>query len=528
MSLSGHPVPLTPSASAGSGAIVSLQGVTKRFSGVVALDGVDLAVAAGESVGVIGPNGAGKSTLLKVLAGEHRVDAGVVSIGDRETTGMARHRIAALGVGFAHQIPQPFRGLSVRENVRVGALHRRGPMSSRERVEQVIEICGLAAKADRAAGTLPLLDLKRLELARALSLEPQLLLLDEIAAGLVGEELDQVIELLLMIREDRTLIVVEHVERVVADIVERVVVLDWGKLVAEGTPAQIAADPHVHEIYLGTKDQAAGDAQTQGPRRRGARQGLLRVEHASAAYGAATVLREVDLEVGAGEVVAVLGANGAGKTTMTRLISGLTRSSGGRVSFDGQDVTGLSAHARARLGIAHCQEGRRLFGGLTVAENLMLGAQTRPAREAAPETLAEVHELFPILAERHDQLAETLSGGQQQMVAVGRALMAQPRLLLCDEVSLGLSPVATDALYEALAKIRDSGLSILLVEQNVHRCLRLADRAYVLDRGRVSFEGDPEELSGEERLREAYFGRREGDGATPAAHPQSELSQPGG
>ncbi len=507
---------------------ISLEGVRKRFGGVTALDGVDLRVDPGEAVGLIGPNGAGKSTLLKVLAGEHRADEGRVEILGRETARLARHRIAALGVGFAHQIPQPFRGLTVRENARVGALHGRGALSSHERVEHVLELCGLQEKASRPAGSLPLLDLKRLELARALSLEPSVLLLDEIAAGLVGEELDAVIELLRAIRAERTLVVVEHVERVVADIVDRVVVLDWGKLIAEGTPAEIAADTQVQEVYLGSTGAAAAQATRTRRHPEVGAEPLLQVRGASASYGAATVLREIEVEMHAGEVVAVLGANGAGKTTLTRLISGLNRARAGRVVFAGEDVTARPAHERARLGIAHCQEGRRLFADLTIAENLMLGAQSKDARAGAAATLADVVELFPILAERRDQLAATLSGGQQQMLAIGRALMARPRLLLCDEVSLGLSPVATDDLYEALAKISETGLAILLVEQNVHRSLELADRVYVLDRGHISFEGRPEQLSDEERLREAYFGRRGGKDGPPDARIEGKPSPQGG
>ncbi|MCW2982660.1 MAG: amino acid/amide transporter ATP-binding protein 2, family, partial [Conexibacter sp.] len=238
----------------------------------------------------------------------------------------------------------------------------------------------------------------------------------------------------------------------------------------------------------------------------------------SAGYGAATALRDVDLEIAEGEVVTVLGANGAGKTTLTRAISGLNRAQRGVVEIDGRDVTRLEPHDRARLGIAHCQEGRRLFGELTIAENLRLGAQSAAARAAEAATLAWVAELFPVLAERPQQLAATLSGGQQQMLAIGRALMARPRLLLCDEVSLGLSPVATDALYAALRRISDSGMSVLLVEQNVHRGLALANKAYVLERGRVSFAGDPDALLDEQRLREAYFGRP----AVPSTHPGGE------
>jgi branched-chain amino acid transport system ATP-binding protein len=492
----------------------SVIGVTKRFGGVDALRDVTVAIASGEAVGIIGPNGAGKSTLLKILAGEQRATSGTVEILGRDARRLPRYAVARLGVGFAHQIPQPFRGLTVRENVRVGALHRdRGTLSSHAAADEALERCGLADKAQRVAGSLPLLDLKRLEVARALSLRPELVLLDEIAAGLVGAELDAVIELVLSIRaEGHTLVVVEHVERVVAEIVERVVVLDWGKVVAEGTPAEIAADPLVQEIYLGSRGELA---RPDSPARRStaAAAPLLRVRGLSAGYGEATVLRDVDVEIGPGEIVAVLGANGAGKTTLARTIVGLNRARAGSISLAGEDVTRLQAHERARRGIAHCQEGRRLFAELTVRENLLLGAQTAEAREAEADTLRWIDELFPILAERREQSAGTLSGGQQQMLAIARALVARPSLLLCDEVSLGLSPKATDDVYEALDAVRASGIAILLVEQNVHRSLALADRAYVLERGRISFHGDPRELLDEGRLQEAYFGRSDSRGS---------------
>ena len=188
------------------------------------------------------------------------------------------------------------------------------------------------------------------------------------------------------------------------------------------------------------------------------------------------------------------------------MISSLSETRGGNVTLDGRDITALPAHERARLGVAHCQEGRRLFAGMSVGENLLVAAQSDTARRQVAERRRWVEELFPILAERRDQAAQTLSGGQQQMLAIGRALMAHPRLVLFDEISLGLAPAAIDTLYDAIEEIRRVGISILLVEQNVHRSLALADHAYVLERGSVSFAGDSNELLNERRLEAAYFG----------------------
>lgn len=499
--------------------LLSGSALVKRYGGVAAVDGVDLMVAAGEPLAVIGPNGAGKSTLLKLISGEVRPDSGEICLDGEPHAGASTHRIARRGVGLAHQVPLPFGRLTVRENVRVGALHRQGGLgSSRDLVDGILERCELSHLAERPASTLTLLNLKRLELARALSLDPKLLLLDEVAGGLVGRELKQIVDLIAELRDAGiTMIIVEHVEGVVRELVKRVVVLDWGKVIAQGTPEDVAADAKVREVYLGSAhppvaaltgaSRGATLARSAGVRARSREAGAaLELRGITAGYGHVVALREIDLAVAPGSVVAVLGANGAGKSTLARTISGLTPLRGGAVLLDGQDVTRRAANERARLGIAHCQEGRRLFAGLSVEENLEVGAQSPAARERRRERRGWVYELFPILAERREQAAETLSGGQQQMLAIGRALMAQPRLVLFDEISLGLAPAAIDSLYEAIGEISATGVSIVLVEQNVHRSLALADRAYVLERGRVSFVGDPRELLDEQRLEAAYFG----------------------
>jgi len=255
-------------------------------------------------------------------------------------------------------------------------------------------------------------------------------------------------------------------------------------------------------------------------------EGLLRLESVSAAYHGARALSEVSLEVPEGGLVAVLGANGAGKTTLAGVVTGLKSPGGGRLFLGDRDITRLPAHKRVRLGIAHCPEGRRMFSGLTVAENLEMGRYT-VGDKVADRQRAMLHEVFPVLAERANQPAQTLSGGQQQMLAIARALMSAPRLLVLDEVSLGLAPVAVDIIYDALRTINQSGVSILLVEQNVHRSLSVAGHVVVLDHGRVSFSGRPEELLRQGRLWQVYFGgspaqdsqdtQNKGDSGVPSA-----------
>ena len=233
----------------------------------------------------------------------------------------------------------------------------------------------------------------------------------------------------------------------------------------------------------------------------------LRIEDLEVAYGDMVAVRHVSLTVEPGELVALIGANGSGKTTTLRAVSGLLRPRRGRIEFDGRRIDGLSPAAIVARGIAHVPEGRQLFPTMTVEENLLLGAQTREARAARGRTLDQVFALFPRLAERRRQLAGSLSGGEQQMCAIGRALMARPRLLMLDEPSLGLAPVVVGTIFDNLGRINRDGTTVLLVEQNVLRALRLSHRAYVLENGAIALEGPQERLLADERIKRAYLGR---------------------
>jgi branched-chain amino acid transport system ATP-binding protein len=493
---------------------LSVREVTKRFGGVAALSELSFDVQPGELLGVIGPNGAGKSTLLSLIKGAHKPTAGeIVFDGEHRIDRMRPHASARLGISRAHQIPRPFGRMTVRQNLLVAAQSAGGRNGAKGAgVDGVLELCGLTEKAEREAGTLTLLDLKRLEVARALALDPQLLLLDEVAAGLVGDEIDEITALIASVHERGvTIILVEHVQALVQALAQRVIVLDFGRQIAAGTPGEVAEDPEVIRVYLGTggvtsvrKDVPAGTPPKPA---------LLGVTGLSVDYGKLRALREVDFEVRESEVVAVLGANGAGKSSLARTLAGLVPAAEGRIELGGEDVTGQLAHKRARKGIALCHEGRRLFSELTVSENLELAAYSGASGGHKEDLFARVYDLFPLLRERSGAYAGQLSGGQQQMVAIARALMSDPRIAIFDELSLGLAPQITDEIYEAIEQIRSWGISIVLIEQNAYRALAVADRAYVLERGRVSFVGAPSELEREEALRAAYFGRR-GESAT--------------
>ena len=238
---------------------------------------------------------------------------------------------------------------------------------------------------------------------------------------------------------------------------------------------------------------------------------MLRVEDLHAGYGTSEVLTGVALHVKAGSVVALIGANGAGKTTTMRAVSGLLRPSRGRVFLDGVPVEAMEASRIARLGLAHSPEGRKVFGPLSTEDNLLLGAYRRLPRflgfrGKAAKDLERVYDLFPRLKERRKQAAGTLSGGEQQMLAVGRALMADPKVMLLDEPSMGLAPVIVQELFRTLARLKAEGTTMLLVEQFARTALEVADYAYVMERGRIALEGTPAELNKNERVLAAYLG----------------------
>ena len=233
---------------------------------------------------------------------------------------------------------------------------------------------------------------------------------------------------------------------------------------------------------------------------------LLEASHLHVGYGDAPAIWDVSLQVDAGEIVAVIGPNGAGKTTLVNAIAGLLRYRQGELRFDGQDMGRVKPHQYCAHGIVLVPEGRRLFAKMSVEENLELGCYLPAARALRTQSLERVHGLFPILRDKRRQPAGQLSGGQQQMVAIGRALMARPRIVLFDEPSLGLAPTVVDDMFEIIARVRDEGTAVLLVEQNVLKALDIADRAYVLEQGRIVAQGLPADLLKQPQIREAYLG----------------------
>jgi branched-chain amino acid transport system ATP-binding protein len=494
--------------------LLEVEGISKSFGGVHAVRDVSFHVDPGEILGIIGPNGAGKSTLIGLLSGALIPSSGRIAIAGRQVETLRPEVRAKLGIGRTHQVPAPFRRMTVLENLEVACLHGGGIRRRREarrEARAILEVTGLTEFAYTRAEDLGLLRLKRLELARALALRPRLLLLDEIAAGLVESEVQQLVGLIKRLRSEvESMIVVEHVLDVIHDCADRVVVLEQGSKLIDGEVSTVMADPQVAAVYLGTGSAEEENVVSLPAGSSSHAQASLRGRGLTAAYGHSRALTDVSIEIGEGEIVGLLGANGAGKTTTARVLSGMITPVSGEIEFGGVQLNGRRSHEFVAAGIAHCMEGRRIFGELSVEENLLVGGRTASTKSERRRRLDEVYELFDVLKEKRDQPGSELSGGQQQMLAVGRALMASPRLMLLDEVSLGLAPVIVDRLYEALAEINRRGVAMLIVEQNVERGLRLAHRVYVLEKGRIALSGTPAEVRGDPRLLALYVGEAKG------------------
>ena len=522
------------------GVLLRLSDAVRHFGGVRAVDQISLEIEEGAIAGLIGPNGAGKTTLVNLVTGYVPLQSGSIQLrrgtGMTELAGRPPHTIAGLGVARTFQTLRLYRNLTAVENVLAGMHTRRRddtlqqllPLrpflrEDRRRLEEangLLQRVGLPPDqyGHRRAWTLSYGDQRRLEVARALALRPQLLILDEPAAGMNPAEKDRVRALIHQLNvEGLTVLLIDHDMRLVMGVCRQIAVLNFGRKIADGSPAAVSADPAVITAYLGSEARKTAAhvpgseemdvvASAAAPGAAEPAQPLLEVRDLEVAYGAIQAVRGVSFGIAKGEIVALIGANGAGKSTILNTLSGLLRPRAGIARFDRLDLTTASPDRIVRQGLVQVPEGREILARLTVRENLELGAWIRRDRQAAQRELTDLMERFPILGQRQRLPAGQLSGGEQQILAIARGLLAHPTLLLLDEPSLGLAPQMVDAVFEVIERIHREGVTILLVEQNALRALELADRAYVVETGRILLSGTGAALRRNPEVQRAYLG----------------------
>ena len=502
---------LTPAGAPGALEVRDL-GIT--FGGIKAATAVTFTAPPGKVTSVIGPNGAGKTTVLNLIGGFYRPDSGSIRLGERELAGRAAWKVARAGIARTYQTTKLFATMSIVDNVLIAL--RRGRLGSmaadaasrgdRDAAEALLAFVGYHGSLSTPAGDLPHVDRRLVEIARALAMRPRVLLLDEPAAGLMRSDKDALSRLIRRIADlGIAVILVEHDMLLVMGISDAVIVLDAGVRIAAGSPIEVRHDPRVLKAYLGGGEMRARPRATPWS---GAHDAVLTTVKLTAGYGAAPVLDNVSLDVRPGEMVTIIGSNGAGKSTTMRAISGLLRPVDGAIVLDNVPISELETHQIARRGLALVPEGRQVFPELSVLDNLVLGAHSRKDADRDDE-IAGLLERFPRLKERLTIRAGLLSGGEQQMLAIARGLMAKPRILLLDEPSLGLAPAMINELFDILAGLRDEGVTILLVDQMAALALTVADRGYVLELGKIVRTDSATGLADDPELEAAYLGRTE-------------------
>ncbi|HVI11707.1 MAG TPA: branched-chain amino acid ABC transporter ATP-binding protein/permease [Pseudolabrys sp.] len=485
-----------------TGSVLDVNGVSKHFGGIRAVSGANLSVQSGEIHALIGPNGAGKTTLFNLVSSLYRPDEGTIRLNGQDVHGLPVQDICQRGLARSFQITSLFNGSSIYENIRLSLQARHSGRFNiwrdvdsysdihAETVE-LMRFLGLEGIEHIQGGELSYGGQRLVDLGIALGSKPQILLLDEPLAGLAAAERERVSNLIKCIALSLPVLIVEHdIDRVLG-FSQRVTVMNQGEVLMTGTPEEIRADQKVQEIYTGTGRPAATGRMAS----EGGDKCILRFDNVNAFYGKSHILNDASLDVRNNEIVALLGRNGAGKSTLLKTLCGLLPPASGTIEFGGEAIGGLPTPEIARMGIGYVPQGRGLFAGMTVADNLALGRLARKSDGSAGAVWTEEQffGLFPRLKDRMDVDADYLSGGEQQMVAVARALSGNTKLLLLDEPFEGLSPAVVLELFSTFDALREH-VSILIVEHNLDLVLALADRVFVLERGAIIHQGPAKPL----------------------------------
>ena len=500
-------------------ALLVVRKLAKRFGGLIASDGVSLEVSEGEIHALIGPNGAGKTTLVEQLSGAMASDSGSIHFAGADITGSPQHERVRLGLARSYQITSIFRRFTVLDNIALAVQARSGSSISFwhardnetdlfDEARRLIGQVGLSARETALAGTLAHGEQRRLELGLALATRPKLLLLDEPMAGMGPEDSERMIGLINGLRQTVTVLLIEHDMDAVFRLADRVSVLVSGRIVASGDPIAIRNNADVKRAYLGDEPATLTSVRELPlpPRRRLTPAApLLKVDSLATAYGASQVLFGIGLTIHQGEVATLLGRNGMGKTTTVRSVMGMTPPRSGAILFRDEHIEREPSDRIARRGIALVPEGRQIFPNLTVRENLGAFADNRSGA-ADPWTLEKIWALFPRLAERARNMGNQLSGGEQQMLAIGRALMTNPHLLILDEATEGLAPLMCEEIWRCLTALKRAGQTILIIDKSVERLIALADHHTIIERGRVAWQGSSVALDADRELWHRYLG----------------------
>jgi branched-chain amino acid transport system ATP-binding protein len=495
----GLPLPAFLMPQSLEGQVLEIDGVSKSFGGIRAVSRACLQIGAGEIHALIGPNGAGKTTLFNLISGLFPTDAGTISLNDREIQGVPSNLICHRGLARSFQITNLFRGLSIYENLRL-SLQARHPMrfnlwrdidsypDVHAETAELVKFLGLEGIEEIEGGELSYGGQRLVDLGIALGSKPQILLLDEPLAGLAAAERERVSSLIKSVAARVPILIVEHdIDRVLG-FSHRVTVMNQGEVLMTGSPDAVRADRRVQEIYTGTGIPAIEHHRSDDTKRNAAQ--ILRIERVNTFYGKSHILHDATLDVREGEIVALLGRNGAGKSTLLKTLAGLVPLASGEIDYEGRNIAGLPAPDIARMGIGYVPQGRGLFAGMTVRENLALGrlARKTDGSHGVVWNEEQIFTYFPRLKARMDVAADYLSGGEQQMVAVARAMSGNVKLLLLDEPFEGLAPAVILELFGVFDLLRRH-TSIVIVEHNLDLVLALADRVFALERGAVFHQG---------------------------------------